>query len=284
MYKISYFSFNLNYPLELSMPDNMEKFFVEGKTNEYTYEIKIVNQIIMNETHFILNKSNIKICMTGQLEKRYLFITGDMKPYGCFEEVDKKNAIILIDQDYLPLMKLDTMFASLLCLERKMNNYHSYVLHSSYIVYQNKAILFTAPSGTGKSTQAGLWEKYRGASVKNGDRTLIKKEDDTFYACGWPICGSSEICFNETYPLACIVVLSQATKNTIDSLSYKDSVKKLLSEITINYHNPQFINQAMDFISDLCLNVPIYHLGCNISEDAVVCLENQLKEDLVWMR
>ncbi len=40
----------------------------------------------------------------------------------------------------------------------------------------------------------------------------------------------------------------------------------------------------MDFIDDLIEHVPIYHLECDISENAVICLENQLKEDQIWMR
>ncbi len=45
--------------------------------------------------------------------------------------------------------------------------------HCSYILHQNRAILFAAPSGTGKSTQAALWEKYRGAEIIIGDRGLL---------------------------------------------------------------------------------------------------------------
>ena len=151
------------------------------------------------------------------------------------------------------------------------------------MVVNNKAILFSAPSGTGKSTQAGLWEKYRHANVINGDRSLLCIEDNKLYACGWPICGSSEICFNEKHEVSCIVLLSQAKENTIVNVDYKTSVKKLIGEVTINYHNSTFVNSALDFIDKIISTVPIYHLACDISENAVECLENKIKEDELWM-
>ena len=70
-------------------------------------------------------------------------------------------------------------------------------------------ILFSGPSGIGKSTQAGLWTKYRKARVINGDRTLLKKENGRWMSLGWPICGSSEICYNEAYPVKAVIFLGQ---------------------------------------------------------------------------
>ncbi|MGN1344088.1 MAG: hypothetical protein ACI4U3_05870, partial [Traorella sp.] len=156
-------------------------------------------------------------------------------------------------------------------------------LHSAYITAHHQAILFSAPSGTGKSTQASLWEKYRQANVINGDRSLLEIKNQQLYACGWPICGSSEICHNERNKVNCIVFLSQAKENKIERLSYKDAFKKFLSEITINYHNPIFVNQAMDFIEKICQITPVYHLACDISENAVNCLYEKMNEDQLWM-
>lgn len=61
------------------------------------------------------------------------------------------------------------------------------VLHSSYIVTrQEQGILFSGPSGIGKSTQAALWQRYAGAEIVNGDRALVRPDTGTvsgvFYA------------------------------------------------------------------------------------------------------
>lgn len=282
MYQVGNFIFKLNFHYEFVIPENLSLFKIDSNSDCYHYDIYVKENIDITEDSFILSKNNIKICKKNNLEKRYVIIPGDVHPYGMSEEVDDNHSIIYIHKKYVPMMIYDTMFVSLLCLERKVQNFNQYILHSSYMTINNQAILFTAPSGTGKSTQADLWMKYRGSEVMNGDRSLLVKEDK-YYAYGWPICGSSEICNNKKYPITCIVVLSQAKENKIEELSYKDSFKKILSELTINYHNPLFVNSAMDFIDDLVKNVKIYHLACDISEDAVKCLEDKLKEDGLWM-
>lgn len=71
--------------------------------------------------------------------------------------------------------------------------YGQLVLHSSYVLPPNgKAVLFSGPSGIGKSTQAALWQRYAGADVINGDRTLIRTDDLT--ANGVFYSGTSGIC------------------------------------------------------------------------------------------
>lgn len=282
MYQVGNFLFELNFHDNLVIPENLSLFKVDKDCDCYHYDIYIKENIDIEEDSFILSKNNIKICKKNNLEKRYVIIPGDIHPYGMSEEIDENHSIIYIHKKYVSMMIYDTMFVSLLSLERKVQTYDQYILHSSYMMIHDHAILFTAPSGTGKSTQADLWSKYRGSVVCNGDKSLLVKEDK-YYACGWPICGSSEICNNVKYPITCIVVLSQAKENKIEELSYKDAFKKILSELTINYHNPIFVNQAMDFIDDLVKKVKIYHLACDISENAVNCLENKLKEDGLWM-
>ena len=278
MFRIKDFTFDIYNHDHIDMPENMNKFMCEGY-GQYRYDIYTIEDIHVIEDHFIFNKDTIKIVNKNGLEKRYLYIKGDIRPYAVCEEINKHHTVIHVNKPYKSLMFADTMFVSLLSLEKRMFEYNYFTLHSAYMLYNNKAILFSAPSGTGKSTQADLWVKYRNARVINGDKSLLSKEDDGYWANGWPICGSSEICFNEAYPIRCIVVLSQAKDNTIEVLDYKQSFKKVLSEFTINYHNSTYVNHAMDFIDDMLKHIKVYHLACNISEDAVICLENQLIKD-----
>lgn len=283
MYKIGSFVFNVQYK-DMNIPENFNKFiYHEDMDTYYNYQIDVTNCIEIHESKFNINKSTIKIVFNQQLEKRYLFLQGDIQPYAVCEEIDSNHTRILIHRDYLSYMYIDTMFVSLLSLERRMNNFHEYILHSSYMVVNNQAVLFTAPSGTGKSTQADLWKKYQNASIINGDRTLISKKMNNFYANGWPICGSSEICLNESYPISAIVFLMQGKVNKIEKIPYQVSIKKFLQEITINYHNSEFVQNVLDFIDDVLRNIPVYQLTCDISEDAVKCLEKQLYEDNIWM-
>ena len=73
------------------------------------------------------------------------------------------------------MINVDTVFVSLFAMEKRMLAKDAMVLHCSVLKVKSGVILFSGPSGIGKSTQAGLWTKYRKARVINGDRTLLKK-------------------------------------------------------------------------------------------------------------
>lgn len=277
MYKIGEFKFEIEGISEEMMPFNLSKFKETGIA-DYHYQIKMTDEIVLSDTSFTVNKPGILIKIEDELETRYLSLPGDNHFYGRCKEIDKNNTEIQFNQNYQKYLKIDTVFNSLLSLERRMNEHNCYVLHSSYIVYKDEAILFTAPSGTGKSTQADLWKKYRDIRIINGDRTLLTYEEGRFYANGWPICGSSEICHNERYPLKAIVMLDQGPINEIKELSNIEKTKRLIQEITINYHNQGYLDNALSFIDRLITNTTIINLSCTISEEAVDVLDSFLKE------
>ena len=147
------------------------------------------------------------------------------------------------------------------------------IFHSAYMNYQNSAVLFSAPSETGKSTQANLWEKYRGTYTVNGDRSLLIREKDGWYAYGWPICGTSEICRNEVYPVRAIVMLKQAKENKAYPLKGFQAMREVMEQITVNSWDTEFQIKVMDQLEILLSEVPVYRLECDMSENAVKCLE-----------
>lgn len=276
MYKIGEFKFEIEGISEEMMPFNLSKFKETGIA-DYHYQIKMADKIVLSDENFTVNKPGILIKIEDELETRYLSLPGDDQFYGRCKEIDKNNTEIQFNQNYQKYLKIDTVFNSLLSLERRMNEHNCYVLHSSYIVYKDEAILFSAPSGTGKSTQADLWKKYRDIRIINGDRTLLTYEEGKFYANGWPICGSSEICHNERYPLKAIVMLDQGPINEIRELSNIEKTKRLIQEITINYHNQEYLDNALNFIDKLITNIPIINLSCTISEEAVDVLDRYIQ-------
>ena len=80
------------------------------------------------------------------------------------------------------------------------------------------------------------------------------------------------------YPIKAIVMLDQGPTNVASNPTYIVKTKRLLKEITINFHNQDYVNQSFEFIDQLISEVPIVHLSCTISEEAVNCLDNYLKE------
>lgn len=230
-----------------------------------------------NPVQRVVVRENMRILEQEGRECRILYFPEDSLPYAVYWEIAENQMQVWVLEEIRELLKIDTVFVSLLALERQMIQEGALLLHSAYICRNGKAILFSAPSETGKSTQAALWEKYRKTRTINGDRALLIPDADGWRAYGWPVCGSSEICWNEAYPIEAIVMLRQAKTNEIRLLKGTDLIPKLRPQITINTWNLEFYMKALDFMGQLIQKVPVYELGCDMSEGAVRCLEQVLE-------
>lgn len=282
-YQFGHTTIELNMPEGMSIPENMKLFEVHSESVDKVYDLEFTDQLQDIAEGFLKKypncqnymRKNMQILVAPEKECRIVRFEGH-RPYAVCIEESQEYTHVWMDNEIARMMYLDTVFSSVLGLEKVVLQKEQLILHSAYMCKDGKAILFSAPSETGKSTQANLWEKYRGTRTINGDRSLLVKEEDGWYAHGWAICGSSEICHNESYPIQAIVMLYQAKENTIRRLGVAESLKKVMSQITINMWNSEFQMKALDLIQELIMNVPVYELGCDISEEAVKCLENVL--------
>ncbi len=177
-----------------------------------------------------------------------------------------------------PIMMDSRYMWSSLSLAQLLLPHKAFFIHSSCIAVNGKAILFSAPCGTGKSTQAALWEKHRNAEVINGDKAGILVENGVC-ACGVPFCGTSGICKNKTFPLSAIVFLSQAPSNTVSRLKGSEALQNLLGNTYLDFLAPDEQRMFVDCAIELLEQVPVYHLACTPDEDAVIALEAFLKSE-----
>ncbi len=157
---------------------------------------------------------------------------------------------------------------NLLGLDDLLLRHDRLMLHSSFISWQGQGILFSAPSGTGKSTQAELWEKYQNARIINGDRAVLSRSDSLWYAHGLPFAGSSRIYQKESAPLALLVCLSQGKENTLDRLSPLDALRRLLPEVNLRRWDEDSVTKATGLLMELVTGVPVYHLSCRPEVEA----------------
>ncbi len=175
-----------------------------------------------------------------------------------------------------PIMMDSRYMWSSISLAQLLLSQNAFFIHSSFISINGKAILFSAPCGTGKSTQAALWEKLRNAEVINGDKAGVLVENGV-YACGVPFCGTSGICKNKTFPLGAIVLLSQAETNSIRRLGGAEALQEIMKNIYLDFIAPCERLKCADLIIELLSGVPVYHLSCTPDEEAVITLENELR-------
>ena len=167
------------------------------------------------------------------------------------------------------------------------------ILHSASIIYKGGAIAFSAPSGTGKTTQTDLWHKYRdGVSDLNGDRTLLQRVDvggdayglpygrcesgDRYLACGFPIFGGSMRFIQEAVPIHAIVVVRRASIDSVRKLNDLEKITALYSECTVFSYYRKNVERAFDFLEDFIKSVNVIELSCTMNESAVDVLEEAL--------
>ena len=154
------------------------------------------------------------------------------------------------------------------------------ILHASYIDWEGRGILFTAPSETGKTTQAELWKQHRGADIINGDRAVVIPGDGSLCAGGLPFSGSSRYCENRTLPLAAIVYLKQAPVTTIRRLKGMEAFRRVWEGVCINNWNREDTAKALNLVQILLEKIPVYELACTPDESAVNALETQIRKQV----
>lgn len=147
------------------------------------------------------------------------------------------------------------------------------LLHGAYLDIGGEAIVFSAPPETGKTTQARLWMKHRGARIVNGDCVIVGMTAGRVCAYGVPTCGTSGICENRTLPLRAVIFLSQGRENRALLCSARQALRSL-SENT--YHEPDRPEDALariDLSLALIKAIPMISFACLPEQSAVDALE-----------
>lgn len=269
-YRIGDFTFEICAKEGLEFPEHFQLFQTDaGAETDVVYRLEIVDQLPEIEGECISQRPDIQIFEKDHLEARRLSIVGMPVVYGVYQEISPEEIHCFLHKDFLDMLSTDTIFVSLFALEKQMIARQAVILHCSVVKTGDQVMLLSGPSGIGKSTHADLWVKYKNAKVINGDRTLICKRNDQWMSLGWPICGSSEICHNEDYPISRVVFLGQAKENQGRRLSYVEGIKHLISQTTANNWNADFVQKVWQIIEEMAADVPVYEYACNMEKEAV---------------
>lgn len=244
--------------------------------NAIVYRIDFIEEFAPVWGELLYSDRTLSVMQVDGKELRIHILPDKNLPYAITQYIDDKNIQILIDKRVASSVKWDRNLLGLFSLEHLCLGFHSFLLHAAFIIYNGQAIVFTAPSGTGKSTQAQLWADHEKAEIINGDRTLLVMKEGIWHASGFPVCGSSRYCLNKSAPVKAIVCLEQNEADTIDRLLIKDAFSKIYSQSFINSWNRSDIMCITDMIQEVCCSVPIYLLSCTKEKSAVMCLKKEI--------
>ena len=148
----------------------------------------------------------------------------------------------------------------------KMVDYEAILMHGSVVAVDGVAYLFTAKSGTGKSTHTRFWREVFGerAVMVNDDKPLLKLTDDGVLACGTPWDGKHRLSSNVCVPLKAICILERGEENEIHPITAQEALPMVFQQT----YRPKNLARYMEIIDQLTQRVAFYRLRCNMSVEA----------------
>lgn len=144
------------------------------------------------------------------------------------------------------------------------------LFHGSVISVDGFGYLFTAKSGTGKSTHTKYWREYfkDRAVMINDDKPLLAIRENKAYAYGTPWDGKHRLSTNTCVPLKAICILQRGNTNTISKIDKKDAYTMLLQQVNRPVGDVSAMNKTLELIDALSNCVEFYSLHCTMDISA----------------
>lgn len=235
------------------------------------------------EIEFKIKLADVVISIHGQ----YDYLKDLCRDYIVDEAAEAE--IEITEQDILhecpesDMKKYGSFYLETLAALRKiaeiMPERNRFLMHGAVLSWKGEGYMFTAPSGTGKSTHVSLWKKYFGADVKviNGDKPILRVDENEILVYGSPWSGKEHWQMNMSVPLRGICVLKRSEQNRIRQMKPAEALSLLMKQV---YYTGDVTRAAktMELLDVVFKNIPIYLLECDISEEAVKCSFNAMRK------
>lgn len=161
-------------------------------------------------------------------------------------------------------------------ISERLPEYNCFLMHGAVAAADGKGYMFTAPSGTGKSTHINLWKKYyANVTIVNGDKPFIRIKDSGVWAYGTPWAGKEGWQENVTVPLRAICILGRGEDNRIEKMSLIQALPYIMRQIHYT-DDPDMAGRILELLDQMMADVPIYWLECDMSREAAECSYKEL--------
>lgn len=158
-----------------------------------------------------------------------------------------------------------------------------FALHGVSLGYRDRAWLFSASSGTGKSTHARLWEESFGVRQLNGDLALLAFRDadgretpETLWLQPGPWCGTSGIFTTETVPVGGITLLARGTEDWLEALSPDRKQLMLANRLISPFWTREMLEANLAFARQVTDRLPLWRLHCTMDPHAARVMKDEI--------
>ena len=237
---------------------------------------------MIDNIHFYIDIAGLTVQMNTRYEANRLFCAdflSDAKSADIISSVREEEIDSEIKEYETPLSR---QYCECVCLYRaiaeQLPDFDRFVFHGASVKVGDKGYIFTAPSGTGKSTHIGLLMKHFSGEVSiiNGDKPIVGVFADgaKIYSCPWA--GKEDWKTNTSAPLGGIILLKRGKSNRISKISPAEYFDDLVKQAYLP-KNGEMMLKTLDLLDKLSESVPFYLFECDISKEAAETSFNVMK-------
>lgn len=197
-------------------------------------------------------------------------------------DYERRKSALEDEKNGIKVRNFSDSYLETLAVYRKiaeaMTEYGTLLFHGSAIAVNGAGYLFTAKSGTGKSTHTRLWREYLGSSavMVNDDKPLLQITENGVVVHGTPWDGKHHLSSNISVPLKAICILTKSGQNIIERISRTSAYPMLLQQ-TYRPNNSSGMLKTLKILDKISDNIALYKLGCNMDIEAAEIAYNAMK-------
>lgn len=154
-----------------------------------------------------------------------------------------------------------------------------HAIHSVSLLYDNKAWLFSGPSGTGKSTHTAIWNRLYDTPILNGDVNLLAIAGGRPVIYGIPWCGTSETYTTSAYELGGVILLKQSKNNRVVKLCDDEKVINIANRFFSPNWKKEQVATGIAFASELVDKIMVCRLECNMEDEAAATIKRYIDKN-----
>ena len=153
-------------------------------------------------------------------------------------------------------------------IAERLPQYDAVVFHGSVVAVGEKACLFTAKSGVGKTTHSRLWlQEIAGSYIVNGDKPVLRVLDGKVMACGTPWRGKEGLGCSRMVPVEAVCLLGRGEENSIREISFAEALPVLIEQ-TYRSAGREVMDATLGVLKTIGQSVRFYRLSCNMEPEA----------------
>lgn len=232
----------------------MEKFIIAGHKTEYNVRGNLLRE---RSAPYSADFDSDEAVIRLNIKEEYIKKKQQEVPYLSFDE-----------HEYM--WTCEAFYHELL-------RHNGLMLHSSCVEKDGYAYLFSARSGTGKSTHTHLWlENLSGTRIINDDKPALICENGIWYACGTPFSGKTDENLDVKVPVRALVFLHRSKTNEVTRIPAPLAVSFFLEQ-TINPFDRSLAEKMLEYTDDILRKIPVFSLGCNLDPEAAEIAYNEIE-------